>query len=70
MPKHTVDYNITDSILVVKASNNVDIEANKDLNLPEGKSIADLLNDEKNISEKTENQEENSQDSNKEVQPE
>lgn len=70
MPKRTVDYNITDSILVVKASNNVDIEANKDLNLPEGKSIADLLNDEKNISEQTENQEENSQDSTKEVQPE
>ena len=36
------------SSLVVKASGSIDNEAQQDLSLPEGKSIAQLLNDEEN----------------------
>jgi hypothetical protein len=39
---------IISSSLVVKASGSIESEAQKDLDLPEGKSIAQLLHDEKN----------------------
>jgi hypothetical protein len=39
---------IISSSLVVKASGSIESEAKNDLELPEGKSIAQLLNDEKN----------------------
>lgn len=39
---------ITSSSLTVKASGSIDSDAQKDLDLPEGKTIAQLLNDEKN----------------------
>jgi hypothetical protein len=39
---------IISSSLVVKASGSIDNEAQQDLSLPEGKSIAQLLNDEEN----------------------
>lgn len=37
--------NLIDSVLVVKASGNLAEEINNDLNLPEGKSIAQLIYD-------------------------
>lgn len=43
--------NLVDSELVVKASGNINIE--KDLQLPEGKSIAQLLYDQEKSEEKT-----------------
>jgi hypothetical protein len=39
---------IISSSLVVKASGSIESEAQNDLDLPEGKSIAQLLNDEEN----------------------
>jgi hypothetical protein len=44
--------NLIDSVLVVKASENVDSDALQDLNAPEGASIADLFNDKKITQEK------------------
>lgn len=41
------DFNIVDSILVVKASGSLHENTLKDLDLPEGKPIAELLNDQK-----------------------
>lgn len=40
---------IISSSLIVKASGSVDSDAKEDLYLPEGKSIAQLLNDEENL---------------------
>ena len=59
MSNTNFDNNLIDSILTVNASENVTKTAQQDLDLPEGKSIADLLNDEKNIKKDSENNEEN-----------
>lgn len=41
------DQDIVSSLLTIKASGSIDLDAAKDLELPEGKTIAELL-DEKN----------------------
>lgn len=46
------DFNLANSILEVKASGCVDVS--RDLNLPEGKSIAELLYDSTNNEEQKE----------------
>jgi len=50
MPIHDFDNSIVtaNSILTVKASENTDSSASNDLNLPEGKSISELLYEEEN----------------------
>jgi len=45
MPKSDSHYNLVDSILTVKASGQVDDSAIIDLLLPQGKSIAQLIDD-------------------------
>jgi len=40
------DFNLIDSVLTVKASGSIS-DISNDLDLPEGKSIAELLNDQK-----------------------
>jgi len=45
------DHNLIDSILIIKASEQSEIEAKNDLILPSGQSISELLNDKKNIKE-------------------
>ena len=54
MSKSNLDYNLVDSVLTVKASGQINDSAIMDLLLPQGKSIAQLIDDqqEKNI-EKT-----------------
>jgi hypothetical protein len=50
------DNNIVQSILTIKASEISHSEAMQDLDLPEGKTIAELLNDQKNpIQDKEDN---------------
>lgn len=46
------DHNFIDSVLTVKASEITETEAQKDLDLPQGKSLSELLNDQKNIAKK------------------
>lgn len=45
--------NLVDSVLVVKASGNIDV--NNDLNLPDGKSIAQLIYDQEKEINKDQN---------------
>jgi len=54
MSKSNLDYSLVDSVLTVKASGQINDSAIMDLLLPQGKSIAQLIDDqqEKNI-EKT-----------------
>jgi hypothetical protein len=51
MSKSNLDYNLVDSVLTVKASGQINDTAIMDLLLPQGKSIAQLIDDqqEKNI---------------------
>jgi hypothetical protein len=49
MSNSNFDNNLVNSILTVKASEQSESEVLKDLNLPEGKTIAELLDDKKNI---------------------
>lgn len=58
MSNTNFDNNLIDSILTVNASENVTKTAQQDLELAEGKSIAELLNDEKNIKKDSEDQNE------------
>lgn len=60
MSNTNFDNNLIDSILTVNASENVTKTAQQDLELAEGKSIAELLNDEKNIKKDSEDQNEKS----------
>ena len=48
------DHNFVNSVLNVKASEQVLSNAQADLTLPSGLNIVDLLNDEKNIAKNTE----------------
>jgi hypothetical protein len=45
MPKPHLDYDLVDSILTVKASGQVEDHVIMDLLLPQGKSIAQLIDD-------------------------
>lgn len=47
------EFNIVDSILVVKASGSLNDNILKDLDLPQGKPIAELLDDQENQEEPT-----------------
>jgi hypothetical protein len=54
MSKSNLDYNLVDSVLIVKASGQVNDSAIMDLLLPQGKSIAQLIDDQqKKDTEKT-----------------
>ena len=54
MSKSNLDYNLVDSVLIVKASGQVNDIAIMDLLLPQGKSIAQLIDDQqKKDTEKT-----------------
>jgi hypothetical protein len=54
MSNSNFDHNLINSILTVKASEQSNSDVAKDLNLPEGKTIAELLDDKKNIARQTE----------------
>jgi len=54
MSNSNFDHNLINSILTVKASEQSNSDVAKDLNLPEGKTIAELLYDKKNIARQTE----------------
>ena len=54
MSNSNFDHNLINSILTVKASEQSNSNVAKDLNLPEGKTIAELLDDKKNIARQTE----------------
>jgi hypothetical protein len=58
MSNSNFDHNLINSILTVKASEQSNSDVAKDLNLPEGKTIAELLDDKKNIARQTEETEE------------
>jgi hypothetical protein len=45
MSKSNLDYNLVDSVLTVKASGQINDSAIMDLLLPQGKSIAQLIDD-------------------------
>jgi hypothetical protein len=54
MSNSNFDHNLINSLLTVKASEQSNSDVAKDLNLPEGKTIAELLDDKKNIARQTE----------------
>ena len=51
MINNNVDYNLIDSVLNVKACEVTSSGVSQDLEKPDGKSIAELLNEEKNTKE-------------------